>query len=214
MSRKSWDSFEKLYARVETTDPRTGKKNVRYEYQGSWHVLASGEKTLRLTKWICGAALAADALCLGWAGTRTSAFNLLGWTSLPVGLALAAWVFITCGVFPLLFSGKKWKSPDHDRASLFLRTATLAEAGLMAFVFLYGMGWKWLGGHPEESALPLVGYLGAGLCAMMIRQSFGKLEYRVEKQDSGRTGAAGTADTATPEKPDPMAIFRREEKGE
>lgn len=201
MSKKSWDSFERLYAKVETVDPDTGKKKIRYHYQGSWHVLVSEPGILRVSKWICLTAMLLGVLCLIWAGTRVSEFNRMTWTALPVGLAAAVWIFIACGVLPLLFSGDSWKTPDHDRAESFLRTATLAEAGLMAFAFLYGTGWRWLGGHGEESVLPLLGYLGSAACALVIRRSFEKLEYRVERN-------AEQANT------DPLAVFRREEEGE
>ena len=179
--KKPWESFEKNYVAVETTDERTGKTRLQYEYSGPWFVCQNGKAALNRAKGGVGAALIVSIVCVLWAGIQPSQLNRAGLTSVPYGLSLAALIFTAFGVGYLLFSGERVKRPEYERVHRLLSYAPVIQAGLLLLSLIAG-GFLLMSGQAQAAdAWPLAGYVLSGCAAAFIRFVFKALHYREEK---------------------------------
>ena len=101
--KKPWESFEKNYVAVETTDERTGKTRLQYEYCGPWFVCQNGKAALNRAKGGVGAALIVSIVCVLWAGIQPSQLNRAGLTCVPYGLSLAGYFLGGCAAALIYF---------------------------------------------------------------------------------------------------------------
>ena len=179
--KKPWESFEKNYVAVETTDERTGKTRLQYEYCGPWFVCQNGKAALNRAKGGVGAALIVSIVCVLWAGIQPSQLNRAGLTSVPYGLSLAALIFTAFGVGYLLFSGERVKRPEYERMTRLLSFAPVIQGVLLLLSLIAGLFLLINGKARAADAWSLAGYFLGGCAAALIYFVFKALRYREEK---------------------------------